>query len=80
MPVKQIPIKRPTHRLRVLAVLKEAGKQGVANYYLAQQQYGGFRFGEYIRQLRVEGWHIKVLRRTQGTFIYILTNPKRKFR
>lgn len=66
------------HKGRVLQILKEAGKIGVENWVLAEQRYGGFRFGEYIRQLREEGWHIETDRRTKGTFTYILKNPKRR--
>lgn len=71
-------MKISTHKFRVLAILKKAGKKGVANYYLAQQEYGGFRFGEYIRQLRTEGWHIDTKRKTAGTYVYVLKNPKRR--
>lgn len=61
-----------THKASTLAALKRAGKFGLYGHDLANQELGGHRFGEYIRQLRAEGYVISLVRINKATTKYIL--------
>jgi hypothetical protein len=63
--------KKP-HKLLVLERLNKAGMTGVFNYELAEQRVGGFRFSEYVRQLRQDGHNIVTYRVSGSTFKYAI--------
>lgn len=68
--------KKTTHKTKVLDCLNRAGMRGVPNHELAKQSVGGFRFSEYIRQLRKEGHDIITYRVSGSTFKYAILEKK----
>lgn len=68
--------KSKPHGEKVLNQLKKSGKYGVFGHDLAKQNVGGWRFGEYIRQLRSKGHVIDTVRISGNTTKYYLRTEK----
>ena len=68
-PSGSAPVKKMTHKEKVLACLKIAGGAGVTNIHLNQIH---FRYGASIHRLRKEGYDIETIRESESIYRFRL--------